>query len=68
MQRCVECNNGGFSNCDTRNGTVDGAGVPNTDLIIYVSADCTDTSSGTLAFASSCELENELDRSVSRHS
>ncbi len=69
MQRCVECNDDDNS-CDTRPGTVDGAGVPNTDLIIYVSAVCTETEveGGLLAFASCCELENELDRSVSRHS
>ena len=44
--------------------------MSDTDLIIYVSAVCTDDDIefGVLAFASACELENELDRSVSRHS
>ncbi len=67
MQRCVECNNGGSSNCDTKDGSEDGLGVPDSDLIIYVSAVCTASNSGTLAFASSCEQENVLDRSVSHH-
>ncbi|XP_064398055.1 uncharacterized protein LOC135344730 isoform X3 [Halichondria panicea] len=65
LKRCVECNDDDNS-CDTRPGTVDGAGVPDTDLIIYVSAVCTDTEveGGLLAFASCCELENELDRPI----
>lgn len=63
QQRCVECN-GDFATCATRPGTVDGPGVDNTDLIIYVSSDCSspDISSGVLAFASACELESVLDR------
>ena len=38
--------------------------MDNTDLIIYVSADCTGEPSGVLAFASACELESVLDRLV----
>lgn len=60
-QRCFECN-GVFANCATRPGSTDGPGVPDSDIIIYVSGDCTDTASGVLAFASSCEMEDELDR------
>ncbi len=36
LQRCVECNTGNVSNCTTRPGSVDGPGVPDTDLIIYM--------------------------------
>lgn len=67
IQRCFECN-GVFANCARRPGTTDGPGVPNTDLIIYVSGDCTGSAPGVLAFASSCELEDELDRLVYVHS
>ena len=36
--------------------------MPDTDLIIYVAADCTDSPSGVVAFAGACQLESELDR------
>ncbi len=63
LQRCVECNNGSVSNCTTRPGSVDGPGVPDTDLIIYVSAfDCSSFGSSVVAFASACQMESELDR------
>ncbi len=63
LQRCVECNNGNVSNCTTRPGSVDGPGVPDTDLIIYVSAfDCSLRFPGALAFASACQMESVLDR------
>ena len=63
LQRCVECNIGSVSNCTTRPGSVDGPGVPDTDLIIYVSAsDCSSFASSVVAFAGACQLESELDR------
>ncbi len=49
-----------MSNCTTRPGSVDGPGVPDTDLIIYVSA--LDCRPGILAFANACQMESELDR------
>ncbi|XP_064398693.1 leishmanolysin-like peptidase isoform X2 [Halichondria panicea] len=65
LKRCVECNNGSVSNCTTRPGSVDGPGVSDTDLIIYVSAiDCSPFGPGIFAFASSCQLESELDRPI----
>ena len=64
MQICIECEDGPFSNCDIRPGTMNGPGVPDTDLIIYVAANCTGSPPSRLAFAGACELENELDRLV----
>ncbi|XP_064398674.1 leishmanolysin-like peptidase isoform X2 [Halichondria panicea] len=65
LKRCVECNNGSVSNCTTRPGSVDGPGVPDTDLIIYVSAfDCSSFGSSVVAFASACQMESELDRPI----
>ena len=65
MQRCVECG-GSFATCDTRPGSVDGSGVPDADVVIYVGASLAGgiCSPGSLviAFASSCQLENTLDR------
>ena len=59
LQRCVECK--GSDSCDTRPGTEDGAGIPNADMVIYVSTKpC--QSEGTLAFAGSCQLEKTYDR------
>ena len=60
-QRCVECN-GSADTCGTRPGTIDGPGVPDADLIIYVAADCTGRPNGVVAFAGACQLESELDR------
>lgn len=37
--------------------------MPDTDLILYVSADCSDLPGGAAALASACQLESELDRS-----
>jgi len=56
-QRCVQCN-GNSNTCETV-GT-DGPGV-NTDFILYVGAIAC-TNSGTLAFATACQLESSLDR------
>jgi len=56
-QRCVQCN-GNPNTCETV-GT-DGPGV-NTDFILYVGAIAC-TNSGTLAFATACQLESSLDR------
>ena len=64
MQRCVECG-GSFSNCVTRPGSVDGSGVADADIIIYVGSVSEGTCSefpGVIAFASTCQLENTLDR------
>ena len=65
LQRCVECD-GNFSTCATPPGSVDGSGIPNADLVIYVGTSlangiCSPTSS-VIAFASACQLENTLDR------
>ena len=65
LQRCVECNEN-FSTCATPPGSVDGNGIPNADLVIYVGTSladgiCSPTSS-VIAFASACQLENTLDR------
>ena len=65
LQRCVECD-GSSATCDTRPGSMDGNGVADADIIIYVGASlfggiCSPTS-GVIAFASTCQLENTLDR------
>ncbi len=61
-QECVECNSN-FSTCVTRPEIVRGVGVPNTDLIIYVSINnCSDVISEVVAFAGACQLESQLDR------
>lgn len=49
--------------------TTDGAGVSNADFILYVSArdsECSTSSGGpvTLAFASACQMESNLDRPI----
>ena len=65
MQRCVEYG-GSFAICATRPGSVDGSGVPDADIIIYVGTSLAggtcSPDSGVIAFASSCQLENTLDR------
>ncbi len=61
QQECVECNTDPAT-CTTRPTTVRGAGVPNTDLIIYVSINCSDAPSGVVAFAGACQMESQLDR------
>ena len=65
LQRCVECG-GSFSDCETRPGSVDGGGVLNADLVIYVSTSLAGgicaPGSGVIAFASACQLESTLDR------
>jgi hypothetical protein len=65
MQRCVECG-GDSATCATQSGSVDGSGVADADVVIYVGTslaggDCSPTS-GVIAFASSCQLESTLDR------
>ena len=65
MQRCVECG-GSFANCATRPGSVDGSGIADADIVIYVGTSlaggtCSPTSN-VIAFASACQLENTLDR------
>ena len=62
----MECNNGLPADCETLPGSVDGSGVADADIIIYVGASlfagiCSPTS-GVIAFASSCQLESTLDR------
>ena len=67
LQRCVECNGDqSAATCATRPGSVDGNGIPDTDLVIYVSTSldggtCAPTS-GVIAFAGACQLESVLDR------
>ena len=65
IQRCVECN-GSPTNCNTRPGSTDGSGVPNADIIVYVSATTLGgfCSGGTIAFAGACQLESTLDRYI----
>lgn len=44
---------------------MDGLGVPNTDLVVYISVDnCSDRNENTLAYASSCQLESNQDRPI----
>ena len=65
-QACIECN-GDPSNCVEV--IPDGPGVPNADMIMYVAAALEDPcgpTSGTIAFAGACYLEDELDRLVSK--
>ena len=63
VQRCVECN-GDFSACAPSGGE-NGAGVPNADFVLYVSAiDDPACTNNVLAFAGACELEQTLDRFV----
>ena len=63
LQQCIQCNGGPFSSC-TAVGS-GGAGVPNTDFVLYVSAlniNPCGAGSSTIAFAASCEMEQVLDR------
>ena len=63
LQRCGQCNGNNPPNCDITE--TDGAGVANSDIVVYVStsndAPCGPTST-VLAFASACQLESTLDR------
>ena len=62
-QQCTECN-GDISTC-TPTGPDDGEGVADADFVLYVTAiqelPC-DNFFEVLAFASACEMEEELDR------
>ena len=65
LQRCVECG-GSAETCATRPGSVDGNGIPDTDIVIYVSTSLAGGTcapgSGVIAFAGTCQLESVLDR------
>ena len=65
LQRCVECG-GSSATCATRSGSVDGSGVPDADVVIYVGTSLAggicSPDSLVIAFASACQLENTLDR------
>ena len=66
----MECRNGGGSNCTETIPT--GNGVPNADLVIYISAiqsaNCpqgsTSSTSMTVASASVCQMESKIDRPI----
>ena len=68
LQQCRQCNDGNtMAQCEVIGS--DGAGVADTDFILYVSADDNRCPGGfgnaqILAFATSCQLEAELDRPV----
>ena len=54
-----------MNSCTQRSGSVDGAGLADTDMVIYYTFSNTgtcDASSNVIAFASACELERSLDR------
>ena len=62
LQRCVECDGSNMTDdCVTRGGTADGAGIPDADMVIYVSTLPCD-SPYTIAFAGACQLESKYDR------
>ena len=65
MQRC--CQNASINDCNSTGS--DGAGVPNADFVLYVSANgsgacMSDGGTGgqTIAFATHCQQEAALDR------
>eukprot|EP00731_Ephydatia_muelleri_P016931 Em0010g29a len=62
LQVCRQCNGGGVSSC-TQTGTA-GAGVSNTDYILYVSAVSTSCGARLIAFATFCQTESFLDRPI----
>lgn len=68
LKQCRQCNDGNtMAQCEVIGS--DGAGVADTDFILYVSADDNRCPGGfgnaqILAFATSCQLEAELDRPV----
>ncbi|KAI6653738.1 hypothetical protein LOD99_3242 [Oopsacas minuta] len=64
LSRCIECNPV-TSSCNFAEGSVDGAGVSDSDYVLYVSAvnDLTKCP-GILAFAGPCTLEYGLNRPV----
>ena len=64
FQQCTQCLGGALDTC-FQTGVGDGPGVPDADFVLYVSAleifSCGPTS-GTIAFAATCEMEQTLDR------
>ena len=61
----MECS-GSSLTCETQSGSVDGPGIADSDVVIYVSTSLADGvcggDSSTIAFANSCQLESTLDR------
>ena len=66
LQACRRCTGNTVDTCGAAGS--DGPGVSNTDYILYVSAVmnsiCGTGGSGTVAFASHCQLESAFDRCV----
>jgi leishmanolysin-like peptidase len=67
LKRCIECN-GQQPPCSPGDPSTDGAGVSNTDYILYISAnqnECLGQATSTvIAFAGACQLESSLDRPI----
>ncbi|XP_019850941.1 PREDICTED: leishmanolysin-like peptidase [Amphimedon queenslandica] len=61
LQRCVECN-GDRSNCVEAYS--DGPGLEDTDLALYVYGVSLFCGASTIAYASSCQLEDQYDRPI----
>ena len=65
MQRCIQCNGEQPPACSLGDPSTDGAGVPDTDYILYISANqgqC--PGSSVVAFAGACQMESTLDRPI----
>ena len=65
----MECRGGGSgSECSPGSPAEDGQGVPDTDFVLYISANQSQCSQGSdttvLAFASACQLEASRDRPI----
>lgn len=65
LKRCVQCDNTSPQSLQCSPGvpSTDGAGVADTDYILYISAlPCVE--GPTLAFAAACQMESQLDRPI----